>query len=147
MARQRAYKLAHKEEVEAIRIAWRRANRGSRNALEAKRQISKIQATPKNLTKDQLLEIDKIYDQTVKISAETGILHHVDHIVPIQGKNVSGLHVPWNLQTLTAADNSKKKNSFDFTYDNLSWSKNSQSLHYEQNLHSPRSSHHGPKEG
>ena len=57
-------------------------------------------------------EIEIIYEACKQRCLDTQRPHHVDHIVPLQGKRVCGLHVPWNLQILTAADNLRKSNKF-----------------------------------
>ena len=66
-------------------------------------------ATPKWA---DLQAIDTIYQMARFKTIETGIPHHVDHIVPLRSEFVSGLHVGWNLQIITATENLKKGNRF-----------------------------------
>lgn len=78
------------------------------NALTAKRRANKKHAEPKWLTSDQKSSINNFYTEAKNKTIESGIPYQVDHIVPLQGKNVCGLHVPWNLQVITATDNQRK---------------------------------------
>lgn len=74
-------------------------------AARARRRASQKLATPSWLTTIHKAQIQEMYDIACAREMQTGIKHHVDHIVPISGKNVSGLHAPWNLQVITATEN------------------------------------------
>lgn len=92
---------------------WTKNNKDKKNFICAKRRASKLKATPPWLTNDQLAEIANIYKQAKQLEKETGLKHHVDHIIPLQGKEVCGLHTPWNLQVLTAEENLKKGSKYE----------------------------------
>jgi hypothetical protein len=68
------------------------------------------QATPKWLTAEQRMEIRLKYRLAIEMSRATGTRYAVDHIVPLQGETVCGLHVPWNLQVIPQEENLKKFN-------------------------------------
>lgn len=74
-----------------------------------KRKVEKLKRTPFWLNDGQLFELECIYKYCASLRS-IGFDYEVDHIVPLQGKTVSGLHVPWNLQLLTASENSSKGN-------------------------------------
>lgn len=78
----------------------------------AKRRCSKLQRTPKWLTLFDRQYIKHIYIQARELEKLDGSKRHVDHIIPLQGKLVSGLHVPQNLQILTADENLNKSNNY-----------------------------------
>ena len=75
------------------------------NARQEKRS-----ATPEWLTNNQLAEIENIYWMAQDLKLVSGQEYHVDHIVPLQGEEICGLHVPWNLQILPADMNLSKSN-------------------------------------
>jgi 5-methylcytosine-specific restriction endonuclease McrA len=75
----------------------------------AKRNAAKLQRTPKWLNDGHLFEIESVYNYCSALR-RIGLNYHVDHIVPLQGKIISGLHLPWNLQVLPAKINWVKGN-------------------------------------
>lgn len=105
------YKLWRSKNMEAIRERVR-ANAGRYAAISAKRRASKLKATPQWLDSKQLHEMKLLYLFVAERRRITGLDLEVDHIVPLQGETVCGLHVPWNLQVLTASENASKGNRY-----------------------------------
>ncbi len=81
--------------------AWRAANPGKARVAYSRRRKTVVRATP---TWVDANAIEIFYRE----AAERGM--HVDHIVPLKGRTVCGLHVPWNLQLLSRTDNCRKSN-------------------------------------
>lgn len=100
--------LSNRSHILKVSKQWKRSNPGKLNAMAAKRRAALLKATPPWLSRSQWLEIENIYLEANRISRKTGKPYHVDHVVPLQGNTVSGLHVPWNLQILTGHDNLTK---------------------------------------
>jgi hypothetical protein len=90
---------------------WQKNNKGKVNANTRKYQAAKLKRTPSWLTSFDILHMQCLYQVAVMRSAESNQEWHVDHIIPLQGETVSGLHVPWNLQVIPATDNIKKSNN------------------------------------
>jgi hypothetical protein len=97
---------ANPEKMEARRVKtriWKRANKKIVLANVRARQARLKQRTP---AWANLKAMREIY-----VNCPEG--YHVDHVVPLNGENVSGLHVEFNLQYLSAEENIKKSNKFD----------------------------------
>ncbi len=92
-----------KEYHKEYEVKWRELNRGKVNAKASHYRATKMKQTPKWLTRDHLKQMEDFYSNCPKG-------YEVDHIIPLQGKNVRGLHVPWNLQYLTVFENRSKNN-------------------------------------
>jgi hypothetical protein len=89
---------------------WKQNNKASNCNIAARYRSAKLQSTPHWLTSIHNAQIQEFYDIAAAKSFQTGIKYHVDHIHPLQGEYFNGLHVPWNLQIITAIENISKKN-------------------------------------
>jgi hypothetical protein len=99
------WKAANPEKACAYNAKWAKANPGKYAAKHARREATKLRATPKWLTQEQHRQITELYELAALMDG-----WHVDHIVPLRGRNVCGLHVPWTLQLLPPNLNISKGN-------------------------------------
>jgi len=89
---------------------WQAANKPRCREISRRYATRKAGACPPWITDEQKQEMESFYWLAQDLRAVTGEVYHVDHIVPLQGESVCGLHVPWNLQILPSDINIRKKN-------------------------------------
>jgi len=89
---------------------WKRKNPGRVSAINRARDAQQLRACPVWVN---TADLQQIYVDASYVSKLMNIKYHVDHIVPLVHDLVCGLHVPWNLQILSAEENIAKGNKFN----------------------------------
>lgn len=105
------------EEQRQYRNRWKALNVVQVLADNKARRRKHREATPPWLTRKQKSEIRQLYQIAITMSKTTGEQYVVDHIIPLRGEGVCGLHVPWNLRVVTREENLKKSNKLIDTPD------------------------------
>ena len=121
--RARGYAEAHKVEAAARTKEWTQRNQERKKAsdkrwkdnnpshyhsLKAKYRAARRMACPPWVDDAHMARIHEVYRLRRQISEQTGVVHEVDHIVPLQGKTVCGLHVWWNLRVIPREENNRR---------------------------------------
>lgn len=106
--------LLNKEQMTEKRQQWGLKNPDKVYAILARRRAAKLNAVT---DWDQELD-DLVISEAARLAklreTATGVKHHIDHVVPLQGRKVCGLHNAYNLAVIPAIENLKKKNAWDF---------------------------------
>ncbi len=107
------YQKANRTAANERNRKWASTNKATKAANLARYRSAKDNRTPKWLTEEHYNQIKEKYWLAEDLRKVTGETYHVDHIVPLRGENVSGLHVPWNLQILPMDLNCSKSNMME----------------------------------
>ena len=110
LQREKEYRANNKKEIKVRVARWQKENLDKCAFYNSKRRAAQAQATPTWLTKEHLNLIQEFYSMAKELESVFPWKQHGDHITPINGKNVCGLNVPWNLQILSKQANLQKGN-------------------------------------
>ena len=128
-ARKKKYREDNRNHVNALARKYREDNRDKdlarkkkdrednpeKNAARtAKYRSAKLEQIPSWSDDDDLEAIKKVYENCRLMSILTGIPHEVDHIIPLQGEDIRGFHHSTNLAVVSADENRRKSNKWEF---------------------------------
>jgi hypothetical protein len=112
-AKDRAYAEEHPDRRAAARARWDARNPGVTSAAKSKNRAERIKRIPTWLSEDDKWMIAQAHDIAQLRTKLFGFAWHVDHVIPLKGKMVSGLHTPYNLQVIPAKANVSKNNRYE----------------------------------
>ena len=115
LAQQKLYREQNTERIKLRNKKYRSENSALGAAKTARYRAAQAQRTPKWLTEDDLWLIEQAYELAALRTKALGFIWDVDHVVPLRGKLVSGLHTPNNLRVIPASTNRSKRNTFEVT--------------------------------
>lgn len=115
LLRSREYYKKHRDRLIRAAIDWAKSNKGMANANKKAYKASKQRACPRWVRQDDELMwlMQEAYSLATLRTQMLGFPWHVDHKIPLRGKTVSGLHVPWNLAVIPGSENCSKSNKFN----------------------------------
>ena len=114
LALKKKHYAENRDEIAARKKKYREDYPEKNAAKAAKYNAAKLRRIPSWSNEADLKAIKKIYARCRRINKLTGVEHQVDHVIPLQGKNISGLHHSTNLAIIPAALNGSKYNKWEF---------------------------------
>lgn len=109
----RKYAQSHLDKRAMARGKWDAANPGKSSAAKKLNATARKKRAPAWLTDDDKWMLAQAYELAALRTKMFGFAWHVDHVIPLNGRRVSGLHVPTNLQVIPGIENAKKYNRYE----------------------------------